>query len=151
MDNVLTALGIQGIKPITKLGGASALDVADVDENKFLIMSLLGDSSGSLERERPQVNWNPKKYEEATKRLLSQFKSPFSTNLTPSFFIRLSTLLESFVPLIDAAKTTKTLEQQYSFYFTLKVLKSNLISLTVCEIDLRDIIQDEAVYDGFYT
>jgi hypothetical protein len=31
------------------------------------------------------------------------------------------------------------------------VLKSNLISLTVCEIDLKDIIQDEAIYDTFYT
>ena len=87
------------------------MDIATVNENKFLIMSLLGDSSTSLERERPQVNWNPKKYEEATRRLLSQFKSPFSTNLTPSFFVRLSQLLESFVPLIDAPKTAKTLEQ----------------------------------------
>ena len=73
-------------------------------------MSLLGESSNSLERERPQINWNPKKYEEATKRLLSQFKSPFATNLTPGFFTQLSTLLQSYVPLIDSAKTTKTLE-----------------------------------------
>jgi hypothetical protein len=114
-------------------------------------MSLLADSSNNLERERPQVNWNPKKYEEATKRLLGQFKSPFSTNLTPYFFTKLSELLQSSEFLIDAPKTSKTLEQQYSFYFTLKVLKSNLISLTVCEIDLKDIIQDEAIYDTFYT
>jgi hypothetical protein len=86
------------------------------------------------------VNWNPKKYEEATRRLLSQFKSPFSTNLTPYFFTKLSELLNSFEFLIDSPKTSKTLEQQYSFYFTLKVLKSNLISLTICEIDLKDII-----------
>jgi hypothetical protein len=33
-------------------------------------MSLLGDSANTLEMERPQINWNPKKYEEATKRLL---------------------------------------------------------------------------------
>lgn len=44
---------------------------ASVDENKFLIMSLLGDSANSLERERPQINWNPKKFEVATKRLLA--------------------------------------------------------------------------------
>lgn len=46
-------------------------DTASIDENKFLIMSLLADSSNTLERERPQIKWNPKKYEEATKRLLS--------------------------------------------------------------------------------
>ncbi len=113
-------------------------------------MSLLGDSANNLERERPQINWNPKKYEEATVRLLKQFKSPFVTNLTPYFFTKLSELLASFECLIDAPKTTKTLEQQYSFYFTLKVLKSNLISLTICEIDLKDVIQDENIYNIFY-
>jgi len=70
--------------------------------------------------------------------------------LTPYFFSQLSKLLVSFVPLIDQQKSTKTLEQQYSFYFTLKILKSNLISLTVCEIDLKDIIQDDSIYDQFY-
>jgi len=73
-------------------------------------MSLLGDSANNLERERPQINWNPKKYEEATKRLLKQFKSPFVANLTPYFFIKLSELLASFEPLIDSPKTAKTLE-----------------------------------------
>ena len=71
MDNVLTALGIQGIKTVTKEDGNQPIDVATTNENKFLIMSILGESSNSLERERPQINWNPKKYEEATKRLLS--------------------------------------------------------------------------------
>ena len=71
MDNVLTALGIQGIKTVTKEDGNQPIDVASTNENKFLIMSILGESSNSLERERPQINWNPKKYEEATKRLLS--------------------------------------------------------------------------------
>ena len=71
MDNVLTALGIQGIKTVTKEDGNKPIDVASSNENKFLIMSILGESSNSLERERPQINWNPKKYEEATKRLLS--------------------------------------------------------------------------------
>lgn len=150
MDNVLTALGIQSIKSVTKEEGAQPFKEATINENKFLIMSLLSESSNNLERERPQINWNPKKYEEATKRLLSQFKSPFSTNLTPYFFTKLSQLLCSFINLIDAPKTTKTLEQQYSFYFTLKLLKSNLISLTVCEIDLKDIIQDESIYNEFY-
>ncbi len=150
MDNVLTALGIQGIKSVTKQDGNQPVDVASVNENKFLIMSILGESSNNLERERPQINWNPKKYEEATRRLLSQFKSPFATNLTPYFFTKLSELLASFAPLIDEPKTTKSLEQQYAFYFTLKVLKSNLISLTICEIDLRDVIQDEEIYNHFY-
>lgn len=71
MDNVLTALGIQPIKSVTKVEGEQPFEVANTNENKFLIMSLLGDSSNTLERERPQVNWNPKKYEEATRRLLS--------------------------------------------------------------------------------
>lgn len=73
-------------------------------------MSLLADSSNNLERERPQIKWNPKKYEEATKRLLSQFKSPFCTNLTPYFFTKLSELLASYIPLIEQPKTSKTLE-----------------------------------------
>ena len=150
MDSVLTALGIQGIRSVHREEGVQPFEQASVDENKFLIMSLLGDSANSLERERPQINWNPKKFEVATKRLLAQFKSPFSTSLTPYFFQRLSQLLGSFIPLIEAAKTAKTLEQQYAFYFTLKVLKSNLISLTICEIDLKDVIQDEAVYAEFY-
>lgn len=111
MDNVLAALGIQSIKSVTKEGANEAFDSATTNENKFLIMSLLGDSSTNLERERPQVNWNPKKYEEATKRLLKQFKSPFSTNLTPFFFTKLSELLASYVVLIDSPKTSKTLEQ----------------------------------------
>jgi hypothetical protein len=135
---------------VTKQDGNQPVDVASVNENKFLIMSILGESSNNLERERPQINWNPKKYEEATRRLLSQFKSPFATNLTPYFFTKLSELLASFAPLIDEPKTTKSLEQQYAFYFTLKVLKSNLISLTICEIDLRDVIQDEEIYNQFY-
>ena len=61
-------------------------ETATIDENKFLIMSLLAESANNLERERPQIHWNPRKYEEATKRLLSTFKSPFATNLTPFFF-----------------------------------------------------------------
>ena len=111
MDNVLTALGIQPIKPLTREDANQPFDEATINENKFLIMSLLGESSNNLERERPQINWNPKKYEEATKRLLSQFKSPFATSLTPYFFTKLSTLLSSYIPLIDDPKTTKTLEQ----------------------------------------
>lgn len=83
--------------------------MANVDENKFLIMSLLAESSNNLERERPQIHWNPKKYEKATERLLKTFKSPFSTNLTPYFFKKLSELLESFTFLINEKKTTKTL------------------------------------------
>jgi hypothetical protein len=110
MDNVLTALGIQPIKTVIKDGASQPFDEASINENKFLIMSLLADSSNSLERERPQISWNPKKYEEATKRLLSQFKSPFSTNLTPFFFTKLSELLQSSEFLIDAPKTSKTLE-----------------------------------------
>jgi hypothetical protein len=70
MDNVLTALGIQPIKTVTKNDVGEPFDEATINENKFLIMSLLGDSANNLERERPQINWNPKKYEEATKRLL---------------------------------------------------------------------------------
>ena len=42
------------------------------------------------------------------------------------------------------------MEQQYGFYFTLKVLKSNLISLTICEVDLEDVIKDKEIYDEFY-
>ena len=140
MDNVLAALGIQPIKSAIKEDAEKPFDTATTNENKFLIMSLLADSSTNLERERPQIHWNPKKYEIATKRLLTTFKSPFSTNLTPYFFTKLSELLESYIPLLESSKTTKTLEQQYAFYFTLKVLKSNLISLTICEIDLKDII-----------
>ena len=70
--------------------------------------------------------------------------------MTPYFFTKLSDLLASFEPLIDSPKTTKTLEQQYSFFFALKVLKSNLISLTICEIDLKNVIQDDSIYDAFY-
>ena len=70
MDNVLTALGIQPIKTVTKDEAHEPFDEASINENKFLIMSLLGDSANSLERERPQINWNPKKYEAATNRLL---------------------------------------------------------------------------------
>lgn len=47
------------------------IDESTLDENKFLIMSLLGDSANALERERPQIHWNPKKYEITSKRLLS--------------------------------------------------------------------------------
>lgn len=110
MDNVLQALGIQGIKSVLKDESSKPFEEASIDENKFLIMSLLADSSNNLERERPQIKWNPKKYEQATKRLLSQFKSPFCTNLTPYFFTKLSELLASFVQLIDQPKTTKNLE-----------------------------------------
>jgi hypothetical protein len=111
MDNVLAALGIQPVKSVIKEGGQMPFETATIDENKFLIMSLLADSSGTLERERPQIHWNPKKYEEATKRLLKTFKSPFCTNLTPYFFTQLSKLLDSFIPLLDQSKTSKTLEQ----------------------------------------
>jgi hypothetical protein len=93
MDSVLTALGIQPIKTVLKEGDNQPFEEATLNENKFLITSLLAESSNNLERERPQISWNPKKYEQATKRLLSQFKSPFSTNLTPYFFTRLSELL----------------------------------------------------------
>ena len=86
MDNVLAALGIQPIKSVVKEGSEQPFEQASVDENKFLILSLLADSSNTLERERPQIHWNPKKYERATERLLKQFKSPFCTNLTPFFF-----------------------------------------------------------------
>lgn len=100
MDNVLAALGIQPIKSIVKEGEARGAEMQSIDENKFLITSLLAESSNNLERERPQIHWNPKKYEKATERLLKTFKSPFATNLTPYFFKRLSELLESFIPLI---------------------------------------------------
>ena len=93
MDHVLFALGIQPIKSVVKDDGQKPFDTATIDENKFLIMSLLEESSNNLERERPQIKWNPKKFEEATKRLLTQFKSPFCTNLTPYFFSQLSNLL----------------------------------------------------------
>jgi hypothetical protein len=53
MDNVLAALGIQSIKSVIKEGAEKPFDVATIDENKFLIMSLLADSSNNLERERP--------------------------------------------------------------------------------------------------
>ncbi len=53
MDNVLTALGIQSIKSVTKNGNNDPFDEASINENKFLIMSLLGDSANNLERERP--------------------------------------------------------------------------------------------------
>ena len=53
MDNVLAALGIQPIKSITKENASQPFDTASIDENKFLIMSLLADSSNNLERERP--------------------------------------------------------------------------------------------------
>lgn len=101
MDNVLAALGIQPIKSVIKEGASKLFEDSSIDENKFLIMSLLADSSNSLERERPQIHWNPKKYEAATERLLKTFKSPFCTNLTPYFFSQLSKLLESFINLID--------------------------------------------------
>jgi len=149
LDSVLTALGIQPIKSVIQ-EGAQAIDEATLDENKFLIMSLLADQANHLERERPQIHWNPKRFQKATTRLLQNFKSPFATNLTPFFFQKLSELLSSFTHLLDEPKTTKTLEQQYAFYFTLKVLKSNLISLTICEIDLRDVVQDGAIYEQFY-
>ena len=110
MDNVLAALGIQPIKSAIKEDGPKPIDTANIDENKFLITSLLAESSNNLERERPQIRWNPKKYEKATERLLKTFKSPFTTNLTPYFFKKLSQLLASFIPLIDESKNTKTLE-----------------------------------------
>ncbi len=53
MDNVLTALGIQSIKSVTKNDQSDPFDEATINENKFLIMSLLGESSSNLERERP--------------------------------------------------------------------------------------------------
>ena len=53
MDNVLTALGIQPIKTVIKEGASQPFDEATINENKFLIMSLLADSSNNLERERP--------------------------------------------------------------------------------------------------
>lgn len=70
MDNVLAALGIQPIKSITKEESQQPFETPSTDENKFLIMSLLAESANNLERERPQIHWNPKKYEEATYRLL---------------------------------------------------------------------------------
>lgn len=53
MDNVLSALGIQPIKSVIKEDAEQPIDIASIDENKFLIMSLLADSSNNLERERP--------------------------------------------------------------------------------------------------
>lgn len=53
MDKVLAALGIQPIKSVLKEDCEKPFDVASIDENKFLVMSLLADSSANLERERP--------------------------------------------------------------------------------------------------
>ena len=53
MDNVLAALGIQPIKSVIKENAQMPIDLATIDENKFLILSLLADSSNTLERERP--------------------------------------------------------------------------------------------------
>mmetsp|Transcript_9493 Transcript_9493/g.9041 ORF Transcript_9493/g.9041 Transcript_9493/m.9041 type:complete len:203 (-) Transcript_9493:45-653(-) len=52
-DKVMATLGLAPIKSVVQGEGQQPFESASIDENKFLITSLLSESSATLERERP--------------------------------------------------------------------------------------------------
>jgi hypothetical protein len=51
--------------------------------------------------------------------------------------------------LVTQKKTEANLHEQYSFFFLLKILKSNFDALNLCQVSLADIIKQREAYTDF--
>jgi len=92
---------------------------------RLLILNILEHGCHVLENERDDMVSQRKSTKDSDSLMMRFFKFPNATYLTKSLFLRLKENLERFLPLISGRKTNANLADQYSFYFTLKILTAN--------------------------